>query len=107
MNLRPSLLVFAAALMFPSCVTLQPDASRVEIVDSRPEGAEFLGRVSQGVAGAGALFSQSSYQAAVNGLLNKTAAMGGTHLVLDESSRDPRFWGFSQHVQGNAYRQPR
>ena len=105
--MKTSLLFTCLALSLASCVPLKPDGRHVELAEKQPPNSQFVGRVGKNMAGAGLLFYQSSYQAAVNGALNDAAAMGATHLVLDPNSRDPRFWGFSQHVQGNAYKAQR
>lgn len=97
-------LILPLCLVLASCAGLSPEGARVQLADSQPVGSTYVGRVSQGTAGGGAVFSQSSYRRAVDGALSKAGALGATHLVLDSGSRDPRFWGFSQHVGGNAYR---
>lgn len=100
--MKPLLPVLCLALA--SCATLSSDGARVELVEIPPPNAQYLGRVSQSTGGAGALFAGPSHRSAVNGALSKAAKLGATHLMLDADSRDSRFWGFSQHVAGNAYR---
>lgn len=74
------------------------------LVEEKPAGAVYAGRVSVTIDGAGTLLLRQTYRKAVDGAMNQAASLGATHVVLDKWYREPRFWGSDQSVKGNAYR---
>lgn len=76
----------------------------MELVYAPPPNAVYVGWVTESTAGADVLAPGPSYKGALNRLLEKTARLGGTHLLLDPNSRDAGSWGFSQELSGRAYR---
>lgn len=83
---------------------MTPAAKQVETVPaSAVAGMRFVGNVATSSPLAGVGFQHVSYENAMNKALNDAAAMGATHLVLDEGTSS-RFWGVNQTVRGRAYR---
>jgi hypothetical protein len=97
--------VGAAVLALTGCAAVSSQGRMVEAVHSAGEvaGMRFVGNVATSSPLAGVAFQHSSYQNALNKALNETAALGGTHLLLDPES-SARFWGVYQTVRGKAYR---
>jgi hypothetical protein len=87
-----------------ACASMTDSGRLVETVSAREVyGMEFVGNVATSSPLAGVAFQHVSYQNAMNKALNQAAAMGATHLVLDEGTSS-RFWGVNQSVRGKAYR---
>jgi len=86
------------------CASMSPQGRLVETVPAEAvRGMTFVGNVTTSSPLAGLAFQHVSYQNAMNMALNQAAALGGTHLVLDEGTSS-RFWGVNQTVRGKAYR---
>ncbi len=66
------------------------------------KGYKYLGVVEASSALTG-MARESGFRNALNEAMNKAAALGATHLVLDEKSQ-PRYWVTSIIVRGEAYR---
>lgn len=91
-------------LLLTGCAAMTDGGRRVETVSaSTVQGMEFVGNVATSSPLAGVGFQHVSYQNAMNKALNQAAAMGATHLVLEEGTSS-RFWGVNQSVRGKAYR---
>ena len=68
------------------------------------KGYKFLG-VVQGSSMMSGVLRHSGYENAINEMLEKAAAKGATHVVLDPKS-EPHYWTTNQYVRGEAYRAP-
>ena len=66
------------------------------------KGYKYLGVVEASSELTG-VAKESGFRNALNETMNKAAALGATHLVLDERS-EPRYWVTSIIVRGEAYR---
>jgi hypothetical protein len=99
------LLLFSLVILgLAGCASMSPQGRRVEVVSAgEVREMTFAGNVATSSPLAGLAFQHVSYQNALNKALNETAALGGTHLVLEEGTSS-RFWGVNQSVHGKAYR---
>jgi hypothetical protein len=97
------LMICSLCSLLTSCAVPAARQGHVRLVDDKPVGANYLGRVSATAEGKGTLLHRQTFQKALDGALNQAESLGATHLVLDQWYDEPRFWGYDQSVKGNAY----
>ena len=98
------LLSLLLSLLVISCATPSAETTGIVVLEAKPAGAVDRGRVSATAEGAGTLLHRQTYAKALEAAMRQAKSLGGTHLVLDQWYREPRFWGYDQSVKGRAYR---
>jgi Domain of unknown function (DUF4156) len=99
-----ALVLLAIGLIAAGCSTgLTQQGSMIKIASHEEvKGYKYLG-VVEGSSVLTGVAEDSGYRNALNEAMNKAAALGATHLVLDEKS-EPHYWRTSEVVRGEAYR---
>ena len=83
--------------------TMSARASRIQVIDaSAAKNCQFVSNVSASSSLTG-VARYTGYQNALNALLDKVAADGGTSVVLDPHS-GAAYWTTSELVRGVAYK---
>ena len=96
--------LFAIGLFVAGCATaLTQQGSMIKLASAEEvKGFKYLG-VVEGTSSQTGIAKESGYRNALNEAMNKAAALGATHLVLDQNSQS-RYWTMSEIVRGEAYR---
>ena len=99
-----TLALFIFSLFDTGCSTaLTQQGAMIRVTTAQEvKGFKYLGVVEASSSLTG-VAKESGYRNALNEAMNKAAALGATHLVLDEGST-PRYWSTSEIVRGEAYR---
>jgi len=97
----------ASIFFISGCATVMTkEAARIKIATPEEvKGFEYLGMV-EGSSSLSGIYRESGFRNSVNEALNKAAAIGATHLVLDKSC-SATYWASGQYVRAEAYKEKR